>query len=123
MERATLEAVKDGTLDEKEIDAAVERILRLAFRSGEREKGSGVFDVDAHDALACAVAEQGAVLLKNEGGLHRPEKELKGFIRAELQPGESKRVEFTLDERSFSVWDNGWKVPGGRAEKRAVYYG
>ncbi len=51
-----------------------------------------------------------------QGGLHRPEKELKGFVRVELQPGESKRVEFTLDDRSFSVWDNGWKIPGGEYE-------
>ena len=47
------------------------------------------------------------------GGIHRPEKELKGFVRVELQPGESKRVEFTLDDRSFAVWSDGWKIPGG----------
>ncbi len=69
MEKATLEAVKSGKLNDKDIDAAVERILRLAFRSAERKKGNGAFNVDAHDALACTVAEQGAVLLKNEGGL------------------------------------------------------
>ena len=69
MEKATLEAVRSGTLDEKTIDAAVERILRLAFRSARRKKGDGAFDVDGHDALACTVAEEGAVLLKNEGGL------------------------------------------------------
>ncbi len=48
-----------------------------------------------------------------KGGLHRPEKELKGFARVELTPGESRRVEFPLDERSFALWDDGWKVPGG----------
>lgn len=47
-------------------------------------------------------------------GIHRPEKELKGFARIELQPGESKRVEFTLDDRSFSVWAGDWKIPSGR---------
>ena len=50
------------------------------------------------------------------GGLHRPEKELKGFARVELHPGESKRVEFVLDDRSFAVWSDGWQVPGGRYE-------
>lgn len=69
MEKAALEAVKSGTLDERDIDAAVERILRLALRSAERETGDGTFDVDGHDALACTVAEEGAVLLKNEDGL------------------------------------------------------
>ena len=65
MERATLEAVKSGKLEEGEIDAAVERILRLAFRSQKVKKG-GSFDAAAHDTLACKIAEQGAVLLKNE---------------------------------------------------------
>ncbi len=51
-----------------------------------------------------------------KGGLHRPEKELKGFARVELRPGERRRVEFVLDDRSFAVWDNGWKIPGGEYE-------
>ncbi len=46
-------------------------------------------------------------------GLHRPIKELKGFQKVFLRPGESKNVEFVLDERSFAVWDDGWKVPAG----------
>ena len=68
MEKAALEAVKNGTLDEKDIDASVERILRLAFQAQERKKG-GSFDVDAHHKLARKVAEAGAVLLKNEDGV------------------------------------------------------
>jgi beta-glucosidase len=47
------------------------------------------------------------------GGLHRPDKELKGFAKIALQPGESGTVRFALDDRSFAVWDNGWRVPGG----------
>ena len=46
-------------------------------------------------------------------GMFRPEKELKGFARVELEPGESKTVTFTLDDRSFAVWNDGWKIPGG----------
>ncbi len=68
MEKATLEAVKNGTLDEKDIDVSVERILRLAFQAQKRKK-SGAFDVDGHHDLARRVAEAGAVLLKNEGGI------------------------------------------------------
>lgn len=49
-----------------------------------------------------------------EGGLHRPALELKGFQKVLLAPGETKRVSFHLDDRSFAVWDGGWKVPGGR---------
>lgn len=48
-----------------------------------------------------------------EGGIFRPTKELKGFERVELEPGESKTVEFVLDERSFAIWSDGWKVPAG----------
>ncbi len=51
-------------------------------------------------------------------GLHRPIKELKGFQKVFLQPGKSTVVAFSLDERSFSVWDNGWKVPEGQYEIR-----
>lgn len=47
------------------------------------------------------------------GGLHRPKRELKGFQKVFLQPGESKTVSFELCERSFAVWQDGWRVPGG----------
>ena len=46
-------------------------------------------------------------------GIFRPVRELKGFERVELEPGESKTVEFTLDDRSFALWSDGWKIPGG----------
>ena len=48
-----------------------------------------------------------------ETGLHRPRRELKGFVKIYLMPGESKTVEIKLDDRSFSVWAEGWKIPGG----------
>ena len=46
-------------------------------------------------------------------GLARPVKELKGFDRVELKPGESKAVTFLLDDRSFAVWADGWRIPAG----------
>ena len=48
-----------------------------------------------------------------QDGLHRPLRELKGFRKVFLQPGESRAVTFTLTDRSFAVWQDGWKVPGG----------
>lgn len=52
-----------------------------------------------------------------KNGLYRPAKELKGFAKVALQPGESKTVTFTLDDRSFAVWcDGSWKVPMGNYE-------
>lgn len=48
-----------------------------------------------------------------QNGLFRPRKELKGFARVELQPGQSKDVTFELKDRAFAVWADGWKVPAG----------
>lgn len=45
-------------------------------------------------------------------GLHRPVRELKDFQKVHLQPGESETVRFTLIRRSFSLWQEGWKIPG-----------
>jgi beta-glucosidase len=47
----------------------------------------------------------------------RPERELKGFAKVRLEPGETKPVVFALDRRSFSYWDentHGWTVAPGR---------
>jgi beta-glucosidase len=38
-------------------------------------------------------------------GVARPEKELKGFQKVLLKPGESRQVEIPLDYRSFSYYD------------------
>lgn len=48
-----------------------------------------------------------------QDGLHRPVRELKGFQKVYLQPGESETVQFTLTRRYFAVWQEGWKVPTG----------
>ena len=48
-----------------------------------------------------------------QDGLHRPLLELKGFQKVFLQPGESRTVTFSLTDRSFALWQDGWKVPGG----------
>ena len=46
-------------------------------------------------------------------GIFRPERELRGFDKISLLPGESKVVSFTLDEESFAVFSDGWRVPSG----------
>ncbi len=46
----------------------------------------------------------------------RPEKELKGFSKVFLQPGETKTVSFPLDQRSFAYYSTrlpGWYAPSG----------
>lgn len=51
-----------------------------------------------------------------QDGLHRPVKELRGFRKVYLQPGESAEVRFELTERDFALWQDGWKVPAGEYE-------
>lgn len=48
-----------------------------------------------------------------QDGLYRPLRELKGFDKVFLEPGESKTVSFALNDRSFAVWADGWQVPAG----------
>ncbi len=45
----------------------------------------------------------------HESGLVRPEKELKGFAKVELQPGETKSVSIQLDFRSFAYYHPEYK--------------
>ncbi|MCB2209583.1 glycoside hydrolase family 3 C-terminal domain-containing protein [bacterium] len=40
-----------------------------------------------------------------ESTLIRPEKELKGFTKVALEPGQSQKVTFTLDQRALSYYD------------------
>ena len=52
----------------------------------------------------------------NESTAIRPVKELKGFEKVDLAPGEEKTVEFTLDKRSFAYYHTGlkdWYVESG----------
>jgi len=47
----------------------------------------------------------------------RPIKELKGFKRVFLKPGESATVELAINRRDLAFWDvtsHGWKVDPGR---------
>jgi beta-glucosidase len=49
--------------------------------------------------------------------VQRPERELKGFEKVRLQPGETKHVSVTLDARAFSYWDESthkWTIDPGK---------
>lgn len=48
-----------------------------------------------------------------QNGIHRPIRELKQFTKVYLQPHESKRVSLELSDRSFAIWQDGWKIPCG----------
>ena len=51
------------------------------------------------------------------GGISVPRRELRGFEKVSLEPGEATRVQFELSSRAYSYWDvvsSGWVVAGGR---------
>lgn len=51
-----------------------------------------------------------------KSSVHRPVRELKGFARVTLEPGESDRVHLDLDQRAFSFWSERfgrWVVEAG----------
>ena len=51
-----------------------------------------------------------------QDGIHRPLRELKGFRKIYLKRGESRSVSFELNDRCFSVYNDGWKLPAGTYE-------
>lgn len=56
---------------------------------------------------------------KKESKIMRARKELKGFEKVSLNPGETKEVEFVLDGRSFSYYhplEDQWCIEGGTYE-------
>ncbi len=58
-----------------------------------------------------------------QSSLPRPPKELKGFAKVDLQPGESKLVTFELDQRSFAFYDPAQKTWLAEAGEYEVLFG
>ncbi|KHL25109.1 beta-glucosidase [Croceibacterium mercuriale] len=80
----------------------------------------------ARYTVTCAVTNDGAVagdevvqlyVRAPVAGLARPGRELRGFVRLPLAPGQTRRVSFTLTSDQFAHWaDQGWQVAAGRVE-------
>ena len=68
-DRKIVEAVRAGTLDEKLVDLACERILNIVYRYVENAKPDTPWDKEAQHLQAADVAAECMVLLKNEGGI------------------------------------------------------
>ena len=66
-----------------------------------------------------AGAEVVQVYVGAPSGAGEPPKQLKGFDKVKLEPGETRRVNFMLDQRAFSIWDTKagrWMVAPGKHE-------
>ena len=56
---------------------------------------------------------------KKNGQIFRPARELKGFARVTLAPGEKQRITIALDDKAFrfrNVKSNRWEIEGGEYE-------
>lgn len=72
-EKEAARAVRKGKLDEAAVNESARRVLLTVLRENDVLKASGEeeahTDTDAHDKLAQKIAEEGAVLLRNEGDI------------------------------------------------------
>ncbi len=68
-DKKIVEAVKNGTLDMKDLDKTVLRVLELIKKASEKIKENYDFDIKKNHELARKAAAQSAVLLKNNDNL------------------------------------------------------
>ncbi|WP_053972189.1 beta-glucosidase [Mangrovimonas sp. ST2L15] len=69
---ALIQAVKDGKIDEKQVDKSVKRILRMMYTLksvNDKGRAKGSISTEAHFQDAYAIAAESVVLLKNENNL------------------------------------------------------
>ncbi|MTE23940.1 glycoside hydrolase family 3 C-terminal domain-containing protein [Microbacterium sp. ZXX196] len=65
-DRQLVDAVRNGSLAEADLDRSAARVLQLIRRATERAAVADALDVDAHHALAREAAARSIVLLKND---------------------------------------------------------
>lgn len=68
-DRLIVEAVKNGSLDEKVLDENARLILRTVLKAKALQKAGVSQNLDAHHKLGRKVAAEASTLLKNEGAL------------------------------------------------------
>lgn len=90
--------------------------------SSSTVSGSGVLKVQCSITNTGSVAGTEVVQLyihESRARVERPVKELKGFRKVFLQPGETKLVDFTISRKDLSYWDvqsHQWKADSGDFE-------
>jgi beta-glucosidase len=93
----------DFTVDQSRIAADGEVTASVTVRNAGKVRGDEVVQLYARDPIATVA---------------RPVKELRGFKRLTLAPGESARVSFRLSGQQFALYglDQQWRVEAGRIE-------
>lgn len=79
-----VEAVKNKTLSEEDLDKAVERILNIILKAAENKKENASYSKEEHHELARRIARECMVLLKNEEKILPLKKEEKIAVIGEL---------------------------------------
>jgi beta-glucosidase len=90
------------------------RNLSVAAVPGGQTAANVSFDVVNTGSRAGAEVPQ--LYVADPAATGEPPRQLKGFTKVPLNPGESRRVTVALDFRSFAHWDNGtgaWQVTPG----------
>ncbi|MGB4714748.1 MAG: glycoside hydrolase family 3 C-terminal domain-containing protein, partial [Defluviitoga tunisiensis] len=94
----------DISVDKKEITDKETIEVKVKVKNTGKVKGKEIVQLYVRDV---------------ESKVNRPEKELKGFEKIELAPGEEKTVTFKLDKRSFAYYNTeirDWYVESGEFE-------
>ena len=106
-----------------------EKAVRFPFGYGMSYTTFAYSDMAADEqGVSLTVTNTGSVagteivqlyVAKKNSALFRPAKELKGFARVTLAPGEKQRITIMLDDKAFRFWNvkaNRWEIEGGEYE-------
>ena len=106
-----------------------EKAVRFPFGYGMSYTTFAYSDMAADEqGVSLTVTNTGSVagteivqlyVAKKNSELFRPARELKGFARVTLAPGEKQRISIMLDDKAFRFWNvkaNRWEIEGGEYE-------
>ena len=106
-----------------------EKAVRFPFGYGMSYTTFAYSDMAADEqGVSLTVTNTGSVagteivqlyVAKKNSELFRPAKELKGFARVTLAPGEKQRITIMLDDKAFRFWNvkaDRWEIEGGEYE-------
>ena len=106
-----------------------EKAVRFPFGYGMSYTTFAYSDMAADEqGVSLTVTNTGSVagteivqlyVAKKNSELFRPAKELKGYARVTLAPGEKQRITIMLDDKAFRFWNvkaNRWEIEGGEYE-------